>query len=460
MVGGQPARALLVRKQALTPPPPFSSRVPSNRAGLSRNSICITPLRKGAMLACVFSFFFALFFQVLHYGALLSVSEETAPPVFLQMLYWLQLLFGVGVLALSITTYVALYTQHARLMSGGCSMPLLFSRLLRYGMWLSLFAFFFVWFRSNEACGVIEKQGSQQLAVAGCRCMKEQGVARDVDLDWCKPKDYHICESPLVDTLPSLERDSLSEDARRELLHQINMCRWCGLNLDGDLDGDHVIDHVPCTPNECTDMNCRYETKTCPAKQTDFDDEIDELEEAERAFGVGLNIAMRRFASGQQVDECHYDEEGRLTSLNITARIEQQPQSAVDYYIDTGVLRLTHGADSGLDWALERGGSVFGNISDINAGLNSSATQGDCAMDVRQVQLEADILEHECWVIITTGNVMLNLLTAVMSYHYSRVFYSLYVNDCAPSRGDTGHVRMDDVPGGSLGGDGGSRARP
>ena len=411
------------------------------------------------MLACAFSFVFALFFQVLEYGALLSVSEETAPPVFLQMLYWLQLLFGVGVLALSITTYVALYTQHVRLMSGGCSMPLLFSRLLRYGMWLSLFAFFFVWFRSKEACGVIKQQGSQQLAVAGCRCMKEQGVARDVDLDWCKPKDYHICESPLVDTLPSLDVDSLSEDARRAILQQINTCRWCGLDLDGDLDGDHVIDHVPCTPEQCTYMHCRYETKSCPAKQADFEDEVNELEEAGRALDGGLHFAMRHFATGQQVDECHYDDEGRLTSLNITARAEQ-PQSAVDYYLETGILRLTHETDSGLDWVLERGGSVFGNITEINAGLNSSATQGNCAMDVRQVQLEAEILEHECWVIITAGNVMLNLLTAVISYHFSRVFYSLYLNDCAPSRGDTGHVRMDDVPGGALGVQGGSRARP
>ena len=109
------------------------------------------------MLACGFSFIFALF-QVLEYGVLLSVAEENAPPVFLQVLYWLQLLFGVGVLFLSIATYVALYSHRVRCLCGGCSLPLLFSRLLRYGMWLSVFAFFFVWFRSDRACGAIKRE--------------------------------------------------------------------------------------------------------------------------------------------------------------------------------------------------------------------------------------------------------------------------------------------------------------
>ena len=93
-----------------------------------RRSICITPLRKGAMLACWFSFVFAVY-QIVTYGVLLSVSEREAPPMFLQLLYWLQLLFGAGLLVLSFVTYVAIKTQHVRLMSGGRSMPLLFSRL-------------------------------------------------------------------------------------------------------------------------------------------------------------------------------------------------------------------------------------------------------------------------------------------------------------------------------------------
>jgi hypothetical protein len=415
------------------------------------------------MLACGFSFIFALF-QVLEYGALLSVAEENAPPVFLQVLYWLQLLFGVGVLFLSIATYVALYSQHVRCLSGGCSLPLLFSRLLRYGMWLSFFAFFFVWFRSDRACGAIRREGTMQQVAELCRCVKEtegQAVERELrsaerflPVDSCKPKNYHVCESPLVDMYPTvtvLTSSGLTNTEQSEIWSRINDCRWCGLNLDGDEDGDGVIDNTPCTPDECKSLNCRYETKTCPPRRENFEDDM-----------AIVSPVPPNFQSGQEIDECHYDDEGRLTSLNMTAPIEH-PDTLVDHYLDTGVLRLTHGTDSGLDYVLERGGLVFANISGINVGLNSSATTGNCSMGVQRTRREAEMLVHECWVIITTGNVMLALLTATISYHYSRVFYSVHLSDCATSRGDTGHVRMDDDSGGMSSGGGGGpplHARP
>lgn len=432
------------------------------------NSICITPLRKGAMLACCFSFIFALF-QVLEYGALLSVAEENAPPIFLQILYWLQLLFGVGVLFVSIATYVALHSQHVRCLSGSCSLPLLFSRLLRYGMWLSFFAFFFVWFRSDRACGAVEREATVQQAAALCRCIQETDAEPFLSPDSCKAKSYHVCESRLVDTYPTaaaLASSGLTEIEKQQMWHQINDCRWCGLNLDGDENGDGVVDHSPCTPDECRSMDCRYETKVCPLRREEFEDDMDNSGEAVRAVrfssdysSVALNFQAQ---SGPGIDECHYDNEGRLTSLNMTAPIEH-PQSLVDYYLDTGVLRLTHGTDMGLDYVLERGGLVFANATGIHAGLNSSATLGNCSMDVKRTQREADMLVHECWVIITTGNVMLALLTAIISYHYSRVFYSVHISDYAKSRGDTGHVRMDDDHGGMSGARGGGpplHARP
>lgn len=310
------------------------------------------------MLACAVSFIFAIF-QVVEYGALLSVSEDKTPPVFLQLLYWLQLLFGVGTLLLSILTYVAIYTQHVRLMSGGCSMPLLFSRLLRYGLWLSLFAFFFVWFRSDVTCGILRTEGEEKIIVEACRCMKEgelESSAGNLD-DFCKPKSYHVCESPLVDEIRSYELDSGTLSA--EVVSQIHSCRWCGLNLDGDVDGDNVVDHAPCTPEDCLSKNCRYETKTCPSREEDFEDEMNEYVEAERALreGVDADLATFVFLQGpaQGIDECRYDDDGRLTSLNFTARFDR-PDAQVDHYIDTGVLRLTHETDNGLEWVLQRGG--------------------------------------------------------------------------------------------------------
>lgn len=402
------------------------------------------------MLACAFSFVFALF-QVLEYGGLLSVSEQNASPVFLQILYWLQLLFGAGVLVFSIVTYVAIYTQHVRLMSGGCSMPRLFSRVLRYGMWLSLFAFFFVWFRSDEACDVVKRQGTKQIAAEACSCLQEERGTDMLPLEqsMCRPKSYHVCESPLADTIVHNPVEDCG-DIVIDTVDHINKCRWCGLSMDGDVDMNGIIDHVPCTPQECTSMGCQYETKTCPPRVEDFDDEIDEVYEALRANCAGDTDATSTLLTGQQTDECRYDDNGRLTSLNLTASFDQ-PQSLVDYYLDTGVLRLTSGTDAGLEWALERGGWAIGNMTAV--GLNSSAiAQGDCHVAVKQSQREVAILEHECWVIITTGNVMLNLLTTLISYHFSRVFYSLHLNDCAMSRGNTGHVRMDES--GGLGGGG------
>jgi hypothetical protein len=353
-----------------------------------RRSICITPLRKGAMLACWFSFVFAVY-QIVTYGVLLSVSEREAPPMFLQLLYWLQLLFGAGLLVLSFVTYVAIKTQHVRLMSGGRSMPLLFSRLLRFGLWLSLFAFFFVWFRSNEACGVIERQGQSRLMADSCRCIKEEtdatgrgppSIISGQQLDqMCKPKDYHICESPLVDQYSGDEW----ETAPPEVIGNINKCRWCGLDLDGDVDADGVLDHRPCTPQECVREGCRYEKKTCPSRAQDFQDEIDEQEELARIVQGGGDNPDRDHLSffmirTQATDECHYDEEGRLISLNITAGFEG-PHSQVDEYLDTGVLRLVHGTDDGLEWALERGGWEFENLTSVmvaNAQYNATSGGG------------------------------------------------------------------------------------
>ena len=421
-------------------------------------------MRKGALLACGFSFFFALFL-IIEYGGLLSHSADHAPPLFLQALYWLQLFLGVGMLIFSIVTYVAIKTQHSLLMSMKCSMPLLFSKLLRFGFWLSLFAFFFIWFRSNEACGVIRRQNAEALLAEQCRCIKE--IEDDADTDGptasgfmgrdngfagvaqvCQPKQYHICESDMVQIITEYPKF-----VTPAAIAQINTCRWCGLDLDGDFNADGVYDHKPCTPAECVASHCSYETKTCPSEAAEFRETIEAQQELSRVLSLNSNasFAAMILISGQGVDECRYDASGRLVSLNIS---HMGPHSQVDELLASGVLRMTYSTDLGLDWALERGGWELGNVSEqVAKDMNSTGVvAGDCYMGHKVHEREVEVLTNECWIIITAGNATLALFTALITYHYSRVFHSVHLTECAPSEG--GHVRMGDDEG-SLGGGGG-----
>lgn len=387
--------------------------------------ICIMPLRKGALMACGVAFALSLG-HTIEFGSLLSHSEDEAPPAFLKFLYFVQLLAMLAVMLGSIVTFASVYTQHAQLRSA----PLLFSKLLRYSFWLFFFSFFFMWFRSNETCKDVAVDAQGEALASACRCLKEQSLGAGdapgavfsvVDSKLCAAKQYHTCDLP---ELPPAR----SQEETRLRITQMNDCRWCGLNLDGDVTGDGVIDSTPCTPDECLDLGCAYETHLCPAAEEDFIHSLDLQAAAASALLAGNESTALRLRHYFQIeiegfDECVYDEEGRLLSLNITA---SGPHSAVDDYLSQGVFTLTEQVDEQVEQSGMRGG--WSVDSDLAAAANSSVGLGECYVETIQMSSEARRFEKECYAVIWGINIFVNFVTMLLCFHYARVFYSLYLD--------------------------------
>eukprot|EP01043_Picozoa_sp_COSAG02_P032655 COSAG02_NODE_2191_length_9562_cov_35.619888_6_plen_656_part_00 len=301
--------------------------------------------------------------------------------------------------------------------------PLLLSRLLRLGAYLFSFAFLFTSRHSHNVClnyAVREEVAAYRDA---CAC--------EVNTTWlditipdgrCAPQNYVLCEPPESDAL----------QARDYSLHQ--QCTACGLdseihrfNVDSD---DHPeFEHAACTFAACHEIGCHPKMHTCPPDKTDYEHSLLGPQ------GQPLHHMSSWVSAQANSDHCHYDDDGRLTSLQFVPDTDSS-SPMLDEYLESGVLVLVENGQSMQDslTALSDG-SVRGSLNvslgdeDVAEALSMadgvSVETGSCRLDVKTAMQAVEQSRESCSIIVTAWSLMFCLIGFVTCLHFARVLYSL-----------------------------------
>ena len=324
----------------------------------------------------------------------------------------------------------------------------------------------------DNVCHEVLRPVSAKALSDMCNCQDAPGSpplnvpSRDV---LCAPKTYHVCRFDKQRQM-ELDEGDISVQMQSELE---SICGHCGLDMDGDMDGDGAFDdwtafaggsHHACTPQICeAELGCTAYSYECPAREEEFRARLQSSAEEDSGLSAADMIAsnMSRFEMHillleEGESECAYDTQGRLTSLNISAI---GVENKVDALVDAGVLRVATAADQ-TDMA-DRADRLLrpsrsGTHLNLNLSLTTTAgcetsTRKDCDMAAMEmndcnlvVQRNVDVrerMQQECLAIIGGAQILGALILVCTCLHFARVFFTHHLQ---------GKLTTDPVVGGAA----------
>ena len=211
-------------------------------------------------------------------------------------------------------------------------------------------------------------------------------------------------------------------------------CTACGLDpalLEAHADYDDAPDfeHRDCTFVSCHQLGCQPKIHTCPPDQTAYRHSLSGPQ------GQPLQHLSSWGGAQTNSDHCHYDDDGRLTSLQfVPERDSASPM--LDEYLASGVLVLVENGQSMQDSLVALSdGSVRGSLNvslgdeDVAQALDMadgvSIETGSCRMDVVTAMKEVDKSRATCSIIVTAWSLLFCFLGFGTCLHFARVLFSL-----------------------------------